>query len=202
MVTAIFSLLGVLLGAALGTLRDWLLRRAQKREEQIYLVTHVSCLLERFILGCVAVVSDDGYFEGQRDQNGCLAVQVPAPTFEPSQFKDIDWKSLPTGLMYQVLRLPSKIYHAESYIADTATYVASAPDYEEVFEARKEKYSELGLQAIKVLDELCALAGLPNELHNYDDDWAPKTKLKQALDEVKSEKAERNARIQAPPPLD
>lgn len=200
MITAIFGLLGVVLGVTLTTFRDWWLRRTIKKEEQIYLVTHVSCLLERFISGCVDVAYDNGLFEGQRDRHGCLAVQVTAPSFEPLQFKDVNWKSLPAGLMYQVLRLPNKIKNADSYVADVAKYVASGPDYEEIFEARKEKYSELGLHAIKVLEELCLLANLPNELNN-DDEWAPKNRLKKALDQVKLERAERYAQFKAPPPL-
>lgn len=202
MITAIFGLIGVVIGALLTALKDWWFRKSNKKEDQIYLAIHISCLLERFIAECVDVAYDDGLYEGQRGDDGCLAVQVSPPNFEPLQFKDVNWKSLPANLMYRVLRLPTQIQDADTFVAETFKHVAFPPDYEELFEARKEKYSELGLQAIEVLDELCVLAGLPNELQNYDEDWAPKTRLKQALHEVKSEKAERDARIQVPPLLD
>lgn len=55
--------------------------------------------------------------------------------FEPLQLKDVNWKSLPVTLMYEILRLPVLIQDAENHISDIAEYVAGPSDFEEVFEA-------------------------------------------------------------------
>lgn len=200
MITAIFGLIGVVIGALLTAVTDWWFQKLEKKEDRVYLVIHISCLLERLISECVEVAYDNGLCERQRDQRGCKFVQVAPPNFDPLQFKDLNWKSLPTNLMYQVLRLPSQLQDADAYVADTFKYVASPPDYDELFEARKEKYSELGLQAIELLEELCSLVDLPHEL-NKRDEWSPFNRLNEALSQVKSEKMKRSDHVSVPPPI-
>jgi len=199
-IAAIFGLIGVITGSFLSALKDWLFNRATKKNEQKYLAVQLSHMLERLISSCVDVVYDDGLFEGQRDQNGCRALQVEPPTFEPLQLQDVDWKSLPVSLMSKILRIPFNLQDVEQYVAATMRYVATAPDYEEVFEARKEKYSELGLAVAETLQELCALTGIPYALTD-ECEWAPVNRLKVAYKEVQQQKKERNESAQIPPPI-
>jgi hypothetical protein len=190
---AVIGFVGVIVGAILTaiftTVKDWWFHRIKKKEDQTYLAIQISCLLERFISGCLEVAYDDGLCHGQRDEQGCLSVQVSTPDFEPLKV-DVNWKSLPTALMYQILRLPSQIDDANAYISAVWEFSAYPPDYEELFEARVEKYSELGLKAIKLVEKLELLANLPSE--PITGDWVPKDRLQQAYDKVKAEGAERN----------
>ncbi|MCU4677469.1 hypothetical protein N7931_17745 [Catenovulum sp. 2E275] len=113
--------------------------------------------------------------------------------FEPLKV-DVNWKSLPTNLMYKILRLPSRVHDANAYISTEWKYASYPPDYEELFEARIEKYAELGLIAIKLVEELQELAKLPTVPKT--DDWDPKSRLQQAYDKIKAEIDARNQRNQ------
>lgn len=190
---AIIGLIGVIIGAFLATLKDWWFHRVKKKEDQTYLAIQISCLLERFSTGCLEVAYDDGRSHGQPDEHGYLSPQVKTPDFEPLSV-DVNWKSLPTSLMYQILRLPSKIDDANAYISAASEYAASPPNFEEFFEARVEKYSELGLLAIELVEELRELAKFPAD--PSDDDWNPKARLKEAYDGVRAEISARNLRNQ------
>ncbi|GGA85888.1 hypothetical protein GCM10011369_29910 [Neiella marina] len=181
---ALIGLLGVFVGAILAVMKDWWFHRARQKEERAYLAIQISCLLERFVSGCLDVVNDDGLFQGQRDSQGCLSVQVSAPQFEPLQI-DVNWKCLPASLMYSVLRFPSKVDDANAYISAVWEFAASPPDYDELFEARIEKFSELGLLAISLTDELRRLAKLP--ISPLNDEWDPKEELAKANHQVKME---------------
>ncbi len=190
---ALIGLVGVIIGAMLATAKDWWFHRVKKKEDQIYLAIQINCLLERFTSGCLEVAYDDGLYHGQRDERGCLSPQVKTPDFEPLQV-DVNWKSLPTNLMYKILRLPSRVDDANAYISAAWEYASDPPDYEEVFEARIKKYAELGLLAIELAEELRELAKLPTM--PSADNWDPKTRLQQAYDKIKSEIHARNQRYQ------
>lgn len=193
MEAAMIGLLGVIVGASLTALltatKDWWFHSIKKKEEQTYLAIQISCLLERFVSGCVEVAYDDGLCHGQRDEQGCLTVQVPTPSFEPLSV-DVNWKSLPTDLMYQILRLPSQIDDANAYISAAWEYAADPPDFEELFEAREEKYSALGLQAIKLINDLREIADLPSEPES--ERWNPQGRLQDAQNKVTAVIAERD----------
>ena len=129
MEAAVIGLFGVIVGAILTviltTVKDWWFHRVKKKEEQTYLAIQISCLLEQFVSGCLEVAYDNGLCHGQRDKQGCLSPQVRTPNFEPLKV-DVNWKSLPTNLMYQILRLPSQIDDANAYI-NAAWEYAVAP---------------------------------------------------------------------------
>jgi hypothetical protein len=145
------------------------------------------------VSGCLEVAYDNGLCHGQRDKQGCLSPQVRTPNFEPLKV-DVNRKSLPTNLMYQILRLPSQIEDANAYINAAWEYASSPPDFEELFEARVEKYSGLGLQTIKLIEALKELVDLPSE--SPKDDWMPQERLQHAYDKVNLEIAERHKQNQ------
>jgi hypothetical protein len=186
---ALIGLVGVIIGAILATIKDWWFHRAKKKEDQTYLAIQVSCLLERFTSGCLEVAYDDGLFQGQRDEKGCLSPQVKTPNFEPLKV-DVNWKSLPTNLMYKILRLPGQVDDANAYIRAAWEHASYPPDFEELFEARIEKYAELGLIAIALVEELQGLAKLTSSPNA--DEWDPKSLLQQAYNKVKDEINARN----------
>ena len=190
---ALIGLVGVIIGAMVATAKDWWFHSVKKKEDQTYLAIQISCLLERFTIGCLEVAYDDGLFHGQRDEQGCLSPQVKTPDFEPLKI-DVNWKSLPTNLMYKILRLPSQVDDANAYIRAAWEYASFPPDYEELFEARIEKYAELGLIATALVEELQKLAKLPSS--SKVDGWDPKIRLQQAYDKIKAELKAKNQRHQ------
>ena len=89
---------------------------------------------------------------------------------------DVSWQSLKKELLYDILTLPEKINDANAHISAAAEYAADPPDYEEYYEARHLKYSELGLIACSVVNKLQATANLPKPEHQ---EWSPEKVFKQ-----------------------
>lgn len=61
-------------------------------------------------------------------------------------------------------------------------FVAGPPDYEEFFEGRAEKFSELGLRAMEISTNLRKLCNLPDPIEN-EEGWS----RKELLNRYKSE---------------
>ena len=108
---ATFGLIGVCLGFVLGIFKDWFLQYLKRKKEYEYLSIRVVCELDRFIYGCIDVINDNGTVCGQYDENGCARIQVEPPCFDPYSL-DVEWKSLPHKLMYEILNFPNKIENA------------------------------------------------------------------------------------------
>ncbi len=190
MTAAIFGLLGVLLGSLLSGAKDWWLQRLNRRREANYLAVLVVGLLDRYVFACAAVVADDGLSNGLRDENGYLRPQVKLPKFEPDALK-VDWKSIPLGIMYELLDLPYKGELANHAIEAAWEYTSAPPDFEEVFEARHEQYSKLGIHAASLAARLRAHSGLPER---ESTEWDPVAFLKEKQAEFEAQKSERQRR--------
>ncbi len=151
-----YGLIGVLFGFLLSTFKDWWFQKVKKKKEVEYLSVRVSFLLERFVEGCIDIVSDDGRW----DNDGIRHTVTTLPEFEP-QLIEVDWKSLPLDLMYRLLDFPNDIFDAKNNIDAVVEHQASPPDYDEAFEERQFNYALLGIKAIEYASELRRLGGLP-----------------------------------------
>jgi hypothetical protein len=171
---AIIGLVGVALGVLLGILKDWIFQKAKRKKEYEYLAIRVACELDRFVYRCVDVAHDDGTSYGQYDKDGCARIQVTPPEFNPNDL-DVDWRSLPSNLMYEILNLPNKIEIANEAISSVFDHVAGPPYYEEGFEARQLHYSELGLLAMGLAERLRKYAKLP--AFEAPENWSPSEML-------------------------
>jgi hypothetical protein len=168
MVTAIFGIIGVVLGSFLTLLKEWLFQCRTNKKELEYLSIRVSCMLDKFIAGCTDVVHDDGSSHGQYGPDGCAKIQVETPNFDPETIK-VEWKSLPAKLMYKILSFPNEVETANQIIRSTFEYAASPPDYGEGFEERQFQYAQLGIKASKLASELRKLSKLhQHEISKWD----------------------------------
>ncbi len=165
METAIFGLIGVIVGALLTIAKDLWFDHRKRQKDITYLATHVVCIFDRFVAGCISVTRDDGLSCGQRDKDGCKVPQVEHPTIDFASL-EVEWKSLPPKLMYEVLNFQSLIDDAEAHISIVSEFDAGPPDYEEYFESSTIKYAELGLAAIDISNKLRGLGKLPKSLEN------------------------------------
>jgi hypothetical protein len=159
MESAIFGLVGVALGALLATAREWWFQNRQSKKDAEYLSILVSCELERYAARCAEVVGDDGLCEGQPGENGYNSIQVQIPKFEPHALI-VEWKSLPTSLMYEVLDFPYKAELAAQSVSAVFDYEASPPSFVEGFEERQLQYACLGLAALDLAKKLRNYVGL------------------------------------------
>lgn len=157
-------ILGGILGFVLSIIKDYFFANKKQKTERYYLAIIVSASLESFISKCLNVVCDDGEYR----ERGCLETRVSAPNFKPMEL-DVSWQSLDKGLLYDILTLPEKISDANAHIS-ASEYAASPPDYEEFFNTRKLKYSELGLIACSIVTKLQTTAKLPKPGFK---EWSP-----------------------------
>jgi hypothetical protein len=192
--SAIFGLIGVVVGALLTTVKDWWFEHRRSNKDLAYLATHVVCLFDRFVEGCIEVTRDDGLCYGQRDKDGCKVPQVKHPAVDFSTI-EVEWKSLPPKLMYEILNFPTLVQDAKSYISFVTDIEAGPPDYEEYFESSAIKFSELGLKAIEISRQLREIGQLPEAIEQ-EEGWSRKEILSKAKVENLEIVEKRNSRQQ------
>lgn len=133
----------------------------QDREEQTrlakYLAAKLVTLLDGFIADCGAYVLDDG----TPDQDGILSPTTDEPKFALPT--DVDWRSIDPTMMYRAMSLPNEIRFAVEAIS-WYIEIAGPPDYEEIFEARKQHFSKVGLLALSLADDLRQKFSIPVRL--------------------------------------
>ena len=177
------GLVGVIIGFFLTFLKEVWFKRKEKQKELEYLTIRLTCAFDKFIAGCFEVVHDDGLYQGQLDKDGCRHTQAKTPNIEPETL-DVNWKVLPSKLMYKVLNFPLEIEHSNGVISSIAEHVAFPPYYEEYFEERHYQYSNLGLIVFEINKELRMLGKLPDKSFG---EWDSPQKMKSLnVDAIKS----------------
>lgn len=196
MISAIFGIIGVVVGSFLSTLKDAYFSSRVRRKQAEYAAIRIVCLLDEYVDRCLDVVRDDGTSEGRpagRTEQGedyCDAqVRLPDPPAYPD---DIDWKSLRTSLMYRALSLPSRAHDRNRFIAASSDH-AFPPDFSEYFEARQEGYARLGLEAHKLAVDLRKTYRVP-ELYGEASNpaWNPSETLNATIREIDARKLSRS----------
>ncbi|HBH47634.1 MAG TPA: hypothetical protein DDX98_03290 [Bacteroidales bacterium] len=160
--TAIIGLLGVVIGSFLSMGKDWWFEYRRRCKNIEYLSIHVVCMLDRFVNDCVTVVQDDGLVNGQYDSDGCRSPHASLPKFNPQSI-DVEWKSLPASLMYDILSFPNEIEESDAIISSVIEYESNPPDFAEIFDERHYQYSILGLIAAKLALILRKLGKIPEK---------------------------------------
>ncbi|NQY06433.1 MAG: hypothetical protein HRT68_09705 [Flavobacteriaceae bacterium] len=164
----IFGLAGVALGAILNFVREVYAERRSRKKEAEYLAIRLICIFDSFMEGCTSVVGDDGLCHGQTDSEGYSRPQVSTPELK-IQLEDVNWKSLPPDLMYEILYFSNVIKDANNFISSTFEYAANPPDYFEGFEERRYQYTKLGLMASELTGKLRKKYDIPkNGISSWD----------------------------------
>ena len=187
MESAIFGLVGVVLGTLLTVAKEWWFQSSKNRKDAEYLSIQVSCALEQYVARCAKVVADDGLCYGQPDKDGYSSIQVSSPTFEPESLK-VEWKSLPGNLMYEVLDFPYKAEVASQSVDSAFEYAATPPDFDEGFEERHFQYATLGIAASTLAEKLRQHVGLPARSAG---DWDPVSYMKDQKSAIELGRKER-----------
>ena len=160
-VSALSGLAGVGLGGWLAYVREGAREREQRTQATSYLAILVVAHLDQFASQCAAVAYDDGTSEGRPAGKDSQYHQttVDEPEFDPLAL-NVDWKALPTSLMYEVLNLPQLQIQLKQYLTGVGQY-DDPPEYADYFRARQLEYARLGLRAGKLASQLRQHAGLP-----------------------------------------
>lgn len=189
MSSAIFGLLGVILGSFLTVAKEWWFDRRKNQKEVEFLSIHMVCLLEKFIDGCIDIIQDNGEY----DERDCLTTTVLSPIFEPQSLK-VEWKALPSKLMYDILNFPNEIEIANRQISNAFEFLAFPPDYDEGFEERQYQYALLGLKAFELAQKLRNLAKLPKYESRVFDPIKIMNDEKDKIEKLRQRRADEHAK--------
>lgn len=169
---------GVVLGAILTLFRDFWTDYRTRERKATYLAIRVTCILERFIDGCVSVALD----EGEEDERGLLHTTASRPELNLEAL-DVDWQSLNLDLMYEILNFPSDIEESNKIVDSVAEHVAFPPYYEEIFEERQYQFSKLGLKAHDLATRLRAKYSIPKRKF---ENWNPIERIAETKKKIES----------------
>lgn len=173
------SVLGSVSGLAGALVMPWVWRHRERARAAHYVAIRGVCVLDEYIDACAAVALDSG----QENQDGTWEAQVDEPA-APSYPGDVDWRSIPRELAYELLSFPSAVRKAEAAIRGAWDF-ATPPDNAEFFEVRTVQYAHLGLRAYELAGRLRKIYRMAAP--DYPD-WDPIA----ALRRVKKEAQERS----------
>jgi hypothetical protein len=192
-ISAIAGLAGVMVGAFLTYLKERRTERIKDQKDGSYLAIIVVSHLDRFTNGCWSVAFDDGTSEGSpAGGNGIHKTTVEAPAFRPLEI-EVEWRSLPQELMYDILQIPDKQDHLENILANPG--FDDPPYYGEFFWTRRRDYAQLGLHVSRVTKRLRKHARMP--IVEGPPGENREVSLQEIINEVDNERAkwERHQRI-------
>ena len=184
---AIIGLVGVVIGSMITVAKEFFASHTQKRKRAHYSAIRIIGILDEYFQHCVDVAFDDGTAMGQpagRTDDGqeFYQAQVPLPA-APVYPDDVDWKSLPNDLTYQILNLSNEARDTDRYIDASAEH-AFPPDYQEAFDARQIGYAKIGLEVFSLMAKLRGKYNLPQKSYaQWNPDWKPETRLKELITE-------------------
>lgn len=197
-ISAASGLSGVVLGGLITWWREDAREKTRAKKETSYLAILVAAHLDQFADACVSVAHDDGTSEGRPagEDGFCYEVTVIPPEFAPLNL-DVDWRVLPSDLMYGILNLPHKI---EKLDAKIEARWDDPPEYTDAFWTRQQGYAELGLAASDLAQRLRRHAGLPIEKPEHGE-WNRDESLREQRNTVATARADYEARIAKAPSL-
>ena len=179
---ALIGFAGVCVGAGITALREFLAGRHKRKSDGAYLAAIVGGALDTFISGCSEIVGDNG----QVDRDGYSHPRSIYPTFDPLKL-DVEWRSIPPDLLFDIQDLPYQVLFAEGAINDASEYAATPPDYEEFFEERQFQFARLGMHCIAIANRLRAHAKLSPRPKAYQ--WEPNEYFQKKIDEIEARRA-------------
>lgn len=189
MESAIFGLVGVIVGSISTIIKNWWLHYIKAREEAKYFSILIVFALDRFVEGCTSVVYDDGLSEGSYGSDGCRSIQVESPNFEP-QLLVGEWKCLPVELSYAILDFPNHIRSADGSVSYAFEFNDCPPDHNLGFEERQYLYAQLGCKAIKLADKIRANASLPKNKYGR---WNPNLIFNEIIQSIEKSRQKEKA---------
>lgn len=162
-ISAAAGISGVLLGNAFVLIKEWIDKKGRTQQNKVYYSIIIVSHLERFVAACLEVARDDGTYQGKpAGENGVNESTVKIPEFRPLDLT-IEWKTLPKGLMYSILRIPDLQEQIQGELNSIQEFVFDPPDFPEYFWTRRRSYALLGLQTSDIIKKVRKYSGLPAE---------------------------------------
>ncbi|MEO5329657.1 MAG: hypothetical protein H7829_15615 [Magnetococcus sp. THC-1_WYH] len=189
-IAPLFALIGVITGAALTWVKDWLLQKKSNDRNARYLAVRVVCALDQFAMDCLDVAYDDGLVDGQMDyQNGrSPQVEEPNSVHLPD---DVRWESIDVKLTYKALSLPARLAAAKDRVSQVAEF--DGGPYDDTMEERQYQFAILGLYVLNTTREFRRLFNVP-ELDHLD--FSPAERLGSIKQQIEESREKHRIRLQ------
>ena len=158
--TLFVTAFGVFIGGTKDIVLDWWKRRRLVKYQAMLIAT----ILDQFIAECIDLIDDPKFEDEKRVVHGT----VPNPKIEWPP--EIDWPSIPSELMYRCLLLPARAKAVVESAAFVADNISGPPDYSEYFEELEQGFSEVGIQAVHILNRLKESYGVHSRDDRYTSD--------------------------------
>lgn len=161
------------------------------KSNSMYLAVQVGSALKKYADACLSVAYDDGYYEAQRAGGDECIPTAQVHDLEPSKIEDIDWKSLPSKLMVDVLTFDDKQQAIRLALSDWHEY-HDPPEHGKYFTDRQLHYAKLGIDAVELGVRLFEETGHTSSLPGAKE---LKEQLRKRLVELENDVQEREERI-------
>ena len=155
---AAWGLLGVVVGALLQPIVEWIKHIRTRSREKHYLAARVSIVLDRFIEGCKSGIS----FAEMRDAPSYISVDFSS--------LDVNWHRIDGDLLFKVLDFPNGVEQTNLDIKEEADLVGSH-HYPHITELYIFKYSQLALAAIALSEAIRKEGSLPTKDRSKEKEW-------------------------------
>lgn len=181
------ALIGVGLGAFLGTFKDVFIESGKRKRLAWLTAVRLTVILDKYVDDCSENVQDGGDY----DQQGERQTRVRQPDLDYPD--DLGWTSLHRELMYAAFRLKVEHDSADKALEFVGSEIAFPPDYDEYWDEKKVLFSNQGLAALELIRSLKDHYGVPTaDRRGYE----PRDTFDRMLTEREKEAAEKEARRQ------
>ena len=196
MIEAIIGFVGVIVGSMITLAHEIWRFHAHKEKTAYYSAIRIISVLDEYFQHCVDVAFDNGTSEGRPagrtdDGQDFYEAQIKRPK-APVYSEDVDWKSLPNDLTYEILSLSGLARDTDRFI-DVSAEHAFPPDYQEFFDARQIGYAKIGLEVFSLIAKLRDKYSLAEKNYaQWNPDWKPEQRLKELIAERTKEQPASN----------
>jgi hypothetical protein len=151
---------GGVLAAAGAMVQQWWSTFRDRKDHAYYLAVRVVVALDRYIDGCTTVALDDGEEPGPYPPE-----EIKPRTSEPdlSLPDDVDWRSIPLKLAYEIISLPGYVERAKAAI--DAVFEGGGGNEFQYMEERQRRCMEIALRAADLTNTLRDTYRIPQRVN-------------------------------------
>ena len=180
---AIFS--GVV-GSLITAFVPWLSERMKRKSDARYLAIRIVCQLDRYVINCARVAQDHGRLH-PHERMVFSTKELPPPSYPD----DINWSSVDHNLVYRILSLSHEAEIAARLI--DSEFDDEIPVYDRGIEERQMQFSNLGLLAYGITQDLRKLYSIPRQNLNDPNAYRSEIIFQNRIAEIKKKRRKRKS---------
>jgi len=190
LIVAGIGFFGVLVGAGIAVLGQWLMIKRNEASERAYVAANLVAALDQLANDCASVAFDDGTTEGHPDEDRYYYTQTPTPEFSLPESQS-NLKHLSAATTYKILVLPNRIKSIVRSVSHEREH-DDPPDFPRTFELRQLSFATLGIDAATISERIRAeykIVSRPSDI------WNPVPALREKVEAIEARRAKRSASV-------